>query len=105
MNINHIPYRDRILLHSWNFTHCCHSLVPAVGGELRTVQLMFNTTYAMVLEKKLLMLKSGRNGVQMFNRNMAQFSSTQCFKSMLVYIIMCITEERAPYSPTFLTDG
>lgn len=52
MNINHVHYRDRILLHSWNFTHCCYSLVPAVGGELRTVQLMFNTTYAMVLEKK-----------------------------------------------------
>ena len=22
MKMNHVPYRDRILLHSWNFTHC-----------------------------------------------------------------------------------
>lgn len=72
-----------------------------------TVQLTFNTTYAMVLEKNkpITDAEGGRNGVEMFNRNMAQFSSTQCFKPMLVYNIMCNTEERAPYSPTFLTDG
>jgi len=22
MKMNHVPYRDRILLHSWNCTHC-----------------------------------------------------------------------------------
>jgi len=91
----------------YTLSNCCYSLVPAAGGELRMVQLMFNTTYTMILEAKIICyeLQSGRNGVQMFNRNMVQLSTSQCFKSTLVYIIMCITEERAPYSPTFLTDG
>jgi hypothetical protein len=92
----------------YTLSNCCYSLVPAAGGELRVVQLMFNTTYTMIFRKKkknVMKLQSGRNGVQMFNTNMAQFSSSQCLKSTLVYIIMCITEERAPYSPTFLTDG
>jgi len=40
-------------------TICCYSLVPAVGGELRTVQLMFKTIYEMVLKKKYYCCSSG----------------------------------------------
>ena len=36
----------------YTLTNCCHSLVPAAGGELRVVQLMFNATYTMILEEK-----------------------------------------------------
>lgn len=106
MNTDHVdPYRDRVLLHSWNFTHWHNLLYSVAGGKLRAVQLMFKTIYAMVKKEHVTDAAEGRNGVQLFNENMAQFSSPQCFKSTLVYIIMCITEERAPYSPTYLTDG
>lgn len=70
-----------------------------------SVDVQHNLHYDFRKKKICYELQSGRNGVQMFNRNMAQLSTSQCFKSTLVYIIMCITEERAPYSPTFLTDG
>jgi len=109
MKMNHVPYRDRILLHSWNCTHCQTAVTVLCQRQVENCARFSwcSTQLTLILEEKIICyeLQSGRNGVQMFNRNMAQLSTSQCFKSTLVYIIMCITEERAPYSPTFLTDG